>query len=171
MWGRSFFFPNLAVLFHWNIKFVPIHAKKKFCYLVLLQGSVPTLSIDNTSGCQLYLSKESLEASITTAKSSEINALIPDQKNDGDWVSNNSTNFSSVNFRLLLFNFYGLQMDSSGVNKVVWTLTFRKLDLVLFWCSVFHEVLDISNLKFHNPTLPRINPVHFRNSCLQTWKS
>ncbi|KAK3121840.1 hypothetical protein QOZ80_8BG0661630 [Eleusine coracana subsp. coracana] len=50
------------------------------------EGSVPTISIDNTSGCQLYLGNESLEASITTAKSSEINALIPDAKSDGDWV-------------------------------------------------------------------------------------
>ncbi|GJN03660.1 hypothetical protein PR202_ga21130 [Eleusine coracana subsp. coracana] len=50
------------------------------------EGSVPTISIDNTSGCQLYLSNEYLEASITTAKSSEINALIPDAKSDGDWV-------------------------------------------------------------------------------------
>ncbi|KAL6647370.1 hypothetical protein ACP70R_014807 [Stipagrostis hirtigluma subsp. patula] len=53
---------------------------------VQCEGSVPTISIDNTSGCQLYLSKESLEASITTAKSSEINALVPDAKSDGDWV-------------------------------------------------------------------------------------
>jgi len=54
---------------------------------MILQGSVPTISIDNTSGCQLYLSKESLDTSITTAKSSEINALIPDANSDGDWVS------------------------------------------------------------------------------------
>jgi hypothetical protein len=57
------------------------------CFLMILQGSVPTISIDNTSGCQLYLSKESLDTSITTAKSSEINALIPDANSDGDWVS------------------------------------------------------------------------------------
>ena len=54
---------------------------------MILQGSVPTISIDNTSGCQLYLSKESLETSITTAKSSEINVLVPDANTDGDWVS------------------------------------------------------------------------------------
>ncbi|CAO2206890.1 unnamed protein product [Urochloa humidicola] len=53
---------------------------------VQCEGSVPTISIDNTSGCQLYLSKESLETSITTAKSSEINALVPDANSDGDWV-------------------------------------------------------------------------------------
>ncbi|PWZ53880.1 Cyclase-associated protein 1 [Zea mays] len=53
---------------------------------VQCEGSVPTISIDNTSGCQLYLSKESLEASITTAKSSEINALVPDANSDGDWA-------------------------------------------------------------------------------------
>ncbi|KAL5231266.1 hypothetical protein ABZP36_030042 [Zizania latifolia] len=53
---------------------------------VQCEGSVPTISIDNTSGCQLYLSMESLETSITTAKSSEINALVPDANSDGDWV-------------------------------------------------------------------------------------
>lgn len=53
---------------------------------VQCEGSAPTISIDNTSGCQLYLSKESLETSITTAKSSEINALVPDANSDGDWV-------------------------------------------------------------------------------------
>ncbi|XP_073292720.1 cyclase-associated protein 1-like [Primulina huaijiensis] len=49
------------------------------------QGSAPTISVDNTSGCQLYLSKDSLEASITTAKSSEINVLVPASGSDGDW--------------------------------------------------------------------------------------
>ncbi|KAK8568104.1 hypothetical protein V6N12_006668 [Hibiscus sabdariffa] len=51
---------------------------------VQCQGSAPTISVDNTSGCQLYLSKDSLGASITTAKSSEINVLIPTGP-DGDW--------------------------------------------------------------------------------------
>ncbi|CAA0807616.1 Cyclase-associated protein 1 [Striga hermonthica] len=53
---------------------------------VQCQGSAPTISIDNTSGCQLYLSKDALEASITTAKSSEINVLVPGSKPDDDWV-------------------------------------------------------------------------------------
>ncbi|OAY63898.1 Cyclase-associated protein 1, partial [Ananas comosus] len=49
-------------------------------------GSAPTISIDNTSGCQLYLGKDSLETSITTAKSSEVNVLVPGAGPDGDWV-------------------------------------------------------------------------------------
>ncbi|XP_010936278.1 cyclase-associated protein 1 [Elaeis guineensis] len=53
---------------------------------VQCQGSAPTISIDNTSGCQLYLSKDSLEASITTAKSSEINVMIPGAGPNDDWV-------------------------------------------------------------------------------------
>ncbi|XP_073105312.1 cyclase-associated protein 1 isoform X2 [Elaeis guineensis] len=53
---------------------------------VQCQGSAPTISIDNTSGCQLYLSKNSLEASITTAKSSEINVMIPGAGPDDDWA-------------------------------------------------------------------------------------
>ncbi|KAL5704585.1 F-actin-capping protein subunit alpha [Ranunculus cassubicifolius] len=52
---------------------------------VQCQGSAPTVSVDNTAGCQLYLSKDSLETSITTAKSSEVNVLVPDSGADGDW--------------------------------------------------------------------------------------
>ncbi|CAN0909886.1 Glucan endo-1,3-beta-glucosidase 7, partial [Linum grandiflorum] len=54
---------------------------------VQCQGSAPTISVDNTSGCQVYLSKNSLETSITTAKSSEINVLVPGAEPDGDLVS------------------------------------------------------------------------------------
>ncbi|KDP46247.1 hypothetical protein JCGZ_10087 [Jatropha curcas] len=53
---------------------------------VQCQGSAPTISIDNTGGCQLYLSKDSLGGSITTAKSSEVNVLVPGAQPDGDWV-------------------------------------------------------------------------------------
>lgn len=42
--------------------------------------------MDNTGGCQLYLSQDSLGASITTAKSSEINVLVPGAGPDSDWV-------------------------------------------------------------------------------------
>ncbi|KAG6533287.1 hypothetical protein ZIOFF_007153 [Zingiber officinale] len=49
-------------------------------------ASAPTISIDNTSGCQLYLCKHSLGASITTAKSSEINVLVPSAGPDSDWL-------------------------------------------------------------------------------------
>ena len=42
--------------------------------------------MDNTAGCQLYLSKDALGASITTAKSSEINVMVPGADSDGDWV-------------------------------------------------------------------------------------
>ncbi|KAF9676011.1 hypothetical protein SADUNF_Sadunf09G0094000 [Salix dunnii] len=53
---------------------------------VQCQGSAPTISVDNTGGCQLYLSKDSLGASITTAKSSEINVLVPGAEPGGDLV-------------------------------------------------------------------------------------
>lgn len=52
----------------------------------LFKGSAPTISVDNTGGCLLYLSKDSLGTSITTAKSSEINVLVPHAGSDGDWV-------------------------------------------------------------------------------------
>ncbi|XAR72815.1 hypothetical protein NMG60_11019583 [Bertholletia excelsa] len=52
---------------------------------VQCQGSAPSISVDNTAGCQLYLSKDSLETAITTAKSSEINVLVPGAGQDDDW--------------------------------------------------------------------------------------
>lgn len=53
---------------------------------VQCQGTAPTVAIDNTSGCQLYLSKASLRASITTAKSSEVNVLVPGASDDADLI-------------------------------------------------------------------------------------
>ncbi|XP_010530841.1 PREDICTED: cyclase-associated protein 1 [Tarenaya hassleriana] len=53
---------------------------------VQCQGSAPTISVDNTTGCQLYLGKDALGAAITTAKSSEINVMVPGADPDGDWV-------------------------------------------------------------------------------------
>ncbi|KAB2635672.1 cyclase-associated protein 1 [Pyrus ussuriensis x Pyrus communis] len=53
---------------------------------VQCQGSAPTVSVDNTAGCQFYLSKDALGASITTAKSSEVNVLVPSSGADGDWA-------------------------------------------------------------------------------------
>ncbi|WOL16985.1 hypothetical protein Cni_G25773 [Canna indica] len=55
---------------------------------VQCQGSAPSVSLDNTSGCQLYLSSNSLSCchSIYTAKSTEINVLVPGAGPDSDWV-------------------------------------------------------------------------------------
>lgn len=43
---------------------------------------LPTLSIDKTDGCQVYLSKDSINCEIITAKSSEMNILIPDKSGE-----------------------------------------------------------------------------------------
>ncbi|XP_014843967.1 PREDICTED: adenylyl cyclase-associated protein 2 [Poecilia mexicana] len=40
-------------------------------------GVVPTISINKTEGCQVYLSKAALNCDIVSAKSSEMNILIP----------------------------------------------------------------------------------------------
>lgn len=48
-------------------------------------GKVPTISVDKTDGCQIYLCPESLDVEIVSSKSSEINVLIP--KGNGDYVS------------------------------------------------------------------------------------
>lgn len=50
-----------------------------------VMGKVPTISINKTDGCHVYLSKSSLDCEIVSAKSSEMNVLIPTE--GGDFVS------------------------------------------------------------------------------------
>ncbi|XP_021568333.1 adenylyl cyclase-associated protein 2 isoform X3 [Carlito syrichta] len=45
-------------------------------------GRVPTVSINKTEGCHIYLSEDALDCEIVSAKSSEMNILIPQ---DGDY--------------------------------------------------------------------------------------
>ncbi|XP_056281840.1 adenylyl cyclase-associated protein 1 [Pseudoliparis swirei] len=47
-------------------------------------GKVPTISINKTDGCQVYLSKDSLSCEIVSAKSSEMNVLVPGE--DGEFT-------------------------------------------------------------------------------------
>ncbi|GFO04448.1 adenylyl cyclase-associated protein [Plakobranchus ocellatus] len=48
-----------------------------------VNGKLPTVSIDKTDGCMVYLSNESLDVEVVTAKSSEMNILVP--QGDGDF--------------------------------------------------------------------------------------
>ncbi|XP_034560472.1 adenylyl cyclase-associated protein 1 [Notolabrus celidotus] len=48
-------------------------------------GKVPTISINKTDGCHVYLSKDSMACEIVSAKSSEMNILVP-QGDDGDFL-------------------------------------------------------------------------------------
>jgi len=49
------------------------------CQSVQMQvlGKVPTVSVEKTDGCQMFLNAESVGAEIVTAKSSEMNVMIP----------------------------------------------------------------------------------------------
>jgi adenylyl cyclase-associated protein len=50
-------------------------------------GALPTVSIQKTDGCQVYLSKDAIGAEIVTSKSSEMNILVPKTGADeGDFV-------------------------------------------------------------------------------------
>ncbi|KAI9293458.1 hypothetical protein K502DRAFT_306314 [Neoconidiobolus thromboides FSU 785] len=53
------------------------------CQVQILK-STPMVVIDKTDGLQLYLSKEGLNTEITTAKSSQINVLLPTKTEVGD---------------------------------------------------------------------------------------
>ena len=44
---------------------------------VQVNGSVPTIMVDKTDGCQIFLSKDSLKSEIVTAKSTEMNVCVP----------------------------------------------------------------------------------------------
>uniref|UniRef100_A0A8C0IMN7 Adenylyl cyclase-associated protein n=1 Tax=Chelonoidis abingdonii TaxID=106734 RepID=A0A8C0IMN7_CHEAB len=44
---------------------------------IQVMGRVPTISINKTEGCHIYLSEDSLDCEIVSAKSSEMNILIP----------------------------------------------------------------------------------------------
>lgn len=48
-------------------------------------GTVPTISINKTDGCQVFLSQDSLNCEIISAKGSEMNIVVPDK--DGEFVS------------------------------------------------------------------------------------
>ncbi|XP_065166269.1 adenylyl cyclase-associated protein 1 isoform X2 [Atheta coriaria] len=56
------------------------------CQSVQMQvlSKVPTISIDKTDGCQMYLSNDSLNVEIVSSKSSEMNVLVP--KPNGDYA-------------------------------------------------------------------------------------
>ncbi|KAB0379083.1 hypothetical protein FD755_010661 [Muntiacus reevesi] len=49
---------------------------------VQVMGKVPTISINKTDGCHVYLSKSSLDCETVSAKSSEMNVLIPTEGGD-----------------------------------------------------------------------------------------
>ncbi|CAJ0935620.1 unnamed protein product, partial [Mesorhabditis belari] len=57
------------------------------CESIQLQtlGELPTVSIQKTDGCQIYLSEASVGAEIVTSKSSEMNLLVPGGP-DGDFI-------------------------------------------------------------------------------------
>ena len=48
-------------------------------------GKVPTIQIDKSDGVQIYLSKDSLDCEVFSAKSSEMNISVPQA--DGEFVS------------------------------------------------------------------------------------
>ncbi|XP_013854926.1 adenylyl cyclase-associated protein 1 [Austrofundulus limnaeus] len=51
---------------------------------VQVLGKIPTISINKTDGCHVYLSKDSLSCEIISAKSSEMNVLVPNK--DGEFT-------------------------------------------------------------------------------------
>ncbi|KAF3815347.1 hypothetical protein GH733_016729 [Mirounga leonina] len=53
-----------------------------FSCLFQVMGKVPTISINKTEGCHIYLSEDALDCEIVSAKSSEMNVLVPQ---DGDY--------------------------------------------------------------------------------------
>lgn len=71
---------KLGLVFENVVGIVEIINSKSIQLQVL--GTVPTISINKTEGCQVYLSKDSLHCDIVSAKSSEMNIMIPEGEDD-----------------------------------------------------------------------------------------
>ncbi|KAK2830375.1 hypothetical protein Q5P01_018306 [Channa striata] len=71
---------KLGLVFENVVGIVEIINSKAIQLQVL--GSVPTISINKTEGCQVYLSKDSLNCDIVSAKSSEMNIMVPEGDDD-----------------------------------------------------------------------------------------
>nr|XP_020462558.1 adenylyl cyclase-associated protein 2 [Monopterus albus]XP_020462559.1 adenylyl cyclase-associated protein 2 [Monopterus albus] len=71
---------KLGLVFENVVGIVEIINSKAIQVQVL--GTVPTISINKTEGCQVYLSKDSLSCDIVSAKSSEMNILVPEGDDD-----------------------------------------------------------------------------------------
>lgn len=71
---------KLGLVFENVVGIVEIINSKAIQLQVL--GKVPTISINKTEGCQVYLSKDSLSCDIVSAKSSEMNILVPEGEDD-----------------------------------------------------------------------------------------
>ncbi|KAM6958940.1 adenylyl cyclase-associated protein 2 [Aplochiton taeniatus] len=71
---------KLGLVFENVVGIVEIINSKDIKLQVL--GKVPTLSINKTEGCHVYLSKDSLDCEIVSAKSSEMNVLVPHGDDD-----------------------------------------------------------------------------------------
>ena len=90
----------------------------KLGFITQASGAVPTISVDKTDGCQIYVSGEAVGAQFITAKSSEMNIAVVQE--NGDVVSDlapvtlkrlrsmSLTQFSMV-FRAMFV--YMLQLD------------------------------------------------------------
>ncbi|XP_026202369.1 adenylyl cyclase-associated protein 2 [Anabas testudineus] len=71
---------KLGLVFENVVGIVEIINSKAIQLQVL--GAVPTISINKTEGCQVYLSKDSLNCDIVSAKSSEMNIMVPEGDDD-----------------------------------------------------------------------------------------
>mmetsp|Transcript_10085 Transcript_10085/g.61316 ORF Transcript_10085/g.61316 Transcript_10085/m.61316 type:complete len:145 (+) Transcript_10085:1187-1621(+) len=49
-------------------------------------GKVPTVTVDSTTGCQIFLSRDALGAEVLTAKCSEVNIVIPSEREEEDML-------------------------------------------------------------------------------------
>uniref|UniRef100_A0A1A8BHA2 CAP, adenylate cyclase-associated protein, 2 n=1 Tax=Nothobranchius kadleci TaxID=1051664 RepID=A0A1A8BHA2_NOTKA len=71
---------KLGLVFENAVGIVEIINSKSIQLQVL--GTVPTISVNKTEGCQIYLSKDALSCDIISAKSSEMNILVPEGEDD-----------------------------------------------------------------------------------------
>lgn len=73
-----------SVLFDSVVSSLSITSSPSFTVQVL--GKCPTVMVDATDGGQIYLSRESLDVEIVTAKTSALNVSLPSGQEEGEFV-------------------------------------------------------------------------------------
>ena len=93
---------------------------------------MPTVTIDKTDGCMIYLSRDALDASIISAKSSEMNILVP-SADDGDYVSGVIVNTSSAAARgACTHSMHGWSEINSSRGPIVFFCFFKCILILIY---------------------------------------
>ncbi|VDP14189.1 unnamed protein product [Soboliphyme baturini] len=116
------------------------------CQKVQVQtlGTMPTVAIQNTDSCQVYLSRCSLNAEIISSRSTEMNVLVPDEC--GEFVSEHLIYLSTFHVKIIATTVHFLKsiLTSFVLSSSVSSFAREKFSVqytLLYLCTAVEEVL------------------------------